>query len=258
VTLDGRVALVTGANHGIGAATAIRLAAAGAAVVVTYLRTRVDDDAGTPPRYNVNRMTSGDVVVDTITRAGGRALAVEADLLDRATPSRVFDAAEEAFGRVEILVNNATGWCRRDSFTDTVTSETFATTFGVDAQAAALLIAEMARRHIAAGASWGRIVGMTSGGELGFPGEVTYGAAKAAQENFTQSAAVELAPYGITANVVHPPVTDTGWVDEGVRAFVESDPVLVHIAEPDEVAGVITWLCTDDARMVSGNIIRMR
>ena len=78
--------------------------------------------------------------------------------------------------------------------------------------AAALLIAEFARRHIARGADWGRIIGLTSGGGLGFPEEVSYGAAKAAQVNYTMSAALELAPYGITANMVHPPVTDTGWV----------------------------------------------
>ena len=117
----------------------------------------------------------------------------------------------------------------------------------------------MATRHLAAGATWGRIVGMTSGSESGgFPGEVTYGAAKAAQENFTLSAATELGRHGITANIVHPPVTDTGWVDDGIRALVADDPVLVHVAEPDEVAKVIAWLCSDDAGMVTGNVIRMR
>jgi 3-oxoacyl-[acyl-carrier protein] reductase len=259
VSLTGRVALVTGANHGIGAATAVRLAAAGAAVVVTYLRTTVDEDPDVPAAYNANRMRAGDAVVEAIARAGGRGIAVEADLLDPATPARLFDAAEQSFGRVEILVNNATGWCRRDSFRDSVTADTFDTTFGVDARAAALLIAEMARRHLAADATWGRIVGMTSGSESGgFPGEVTYGAAKAAQVNFTLSAATELGRHGVTANVVHPPVTDTGWVSDDVRAFVADDPVLVHVAEPDEVAKVIAWLCSDDARMVSGSVIRMR
>lgn len=71
----------------------------------------------------------------------------------------------------------------------------------------ARLIGEFARRDAARGATWGRIVGLTSGGPMGFPNEVSYGAAKAALENYTMSAAFELAPLGVTANVVHPPVT---------------------------------------------------
>ena len=67
------------------------------------------------------------------------------------------------------------------------------------------MIAEFARRHIARQATWGRVIGLTSGGELGFPEEVSYSAAKAAQVNYTMSAAVELAPFGVTANMVHPP-----------------------------------------------------
>src|SRR5437868_6437447 len=106
--LEGRVALVTGANHGIGAATAQALAARGAAVVVTYLRVRDEPDPGVPERYRDNRLQTADAVVAVITQAGGRAVAVEADLIDLETPSRLFDAAEADFGTVDILVNNAT------------------------------------------------------------------------------------------------------------------------------------------------------
>src|SRR5262249_6913569 len=146
------------------------------------------------------------------------------------TPQRLFDAAEAAFGPVEILVNNATGW-RQDTFLSTetdrlgrgleqLTAASATQVLEVDARGSALLIAEFARRHIARDATWGRIVGLTSGGPLGFPSEVSYGAAKAALENYAMSAALELAPYGITSNVVHPPVTDTGWVTQAVRQFV--------------------------------------
>lgn len=93
---------------------------------------------------------------------------------------------------------------------------------------------------------------------MGFPGEVSYGAAKAALENYTMSASIELAGDGVTANVVYPPVTDTGWITEGVRAFVDESADHVHIAEPAEVAEVIGWLSTDAARLVTGNIIRLR
>ena len=124
--------------------------------------------------------------------------------------------------------------------------------------APALMIAEFARRHAARGADWGRIVGLTSGGELGFPEEVSYGAAKAAQENYTMSAALELAPLGITANMVHPPVTDTGWVTDAVRAAVAADAALIHIASPAEVAEVIAYLASDAAALITGNVITLR
>ena len=99
---------------------------------------------------------------------------------------------------------------------------------------------------------------LTSGGRDGFPGEVSYGAAKAALESYTLSAARELAKSGVTANIVYPPVTDTGWVNDGVRAFVDSSPDHIHVADPSDVAEVIVWLCSDAARMITGNIIRMR
>ncbi|MEO8265079.1 MAG: SDR family oxidoreductase [Ilumatobacteraceae bacterium] len=263
------VAIVTGANHGIGAATAERFAAAGVAVVITYLRRRVTSDPETPERYQQNRMTSGDTLAERITAAGGHAIAVEADLLDATTPPMLFDRAESEFGAVDILINNATGWMSGDSFaaggTDVVgratpgmTAELFDQTFGVDARAGALMIAEFARRLIARDGNWGRIVGLTSGGPNGFPSEVTYGAAKLALENYTMSAATELGRRGVTANMVHPPITDSGWVNDAIREFTATSTEQFHVADPDDVAAVIAWLCTDEARMVTGNVIRMR
>jgi len=263
------VAIVTGANHGIGAAAAEALAGQGAAVLVAFLRTRVADDAATPERYQQNRLTDGDAVAARINDVGGRAIAVEADLLDPTAPTRIFDLAEAELGPVDILINNATGWTSGDSFTagivdgvgrtaSAVTADLFERTFGVDARAAALLIAEFSARLIGRDCRWGRIVGLTSGGSNGFPSEVTYGAAKAALENYTMSAALELGRRGVTANMIHPPITDTGWVSDSVRQFAEQSADHFHVAEPEEVARVIAWLCTDDARMITGNIIRMR
>src|SRR6516165_9821180 len=202
IVTTGHTAIVTGANHGIGAATAAALARGGCAVLCTFLR--VDDpvDPGTPQTYRDNRAHDATAVTDRIREDGGRAVAVEADLSDPAAPALLFDTAEEQFGPVDVLVNNATGWL----------ADTFAA------------------RHIAREASWGRIIGLASGGELGFPEEVSYGAAKAAQVNYTMSAALELAPFGITANMVYPPVTDTGWVTDAVRDDVAANPLLIHIA----------------------------
>jgi 3-oxoacyl-[acyl-carrier protein] reductase len=108
------------------------------------------------------------------------------------------------------------------------------------------------------GADWGRIIGLTSAGELGFPEEVSYGAAKAAQTNYTMSAAGELAPFGVTANMVHPPVTDTGWVTDAIRQAVAASTSLFHIASPAEVAEVIAYLASDAAALISANVITLR
>jgi 3-oxoacyl-[acyl-carrier protein] reductase len=124
--------------------------------------------------------------------------------------------------------------------------------------AAALMISEFARRHIARGGTWGRIIGLTSGGDLGFPEEVSYGAAKAAQTNYTMSAALELAQFGITANMVHPPVTDTGWVTGAVRDAVAASPSHIHIASPEQVAEVIAYLASDAASLITPNVITLR
>jgi 3-oxoacyl-[acyl-carrier protein] reductase len=260
--MPGRVAIVTGGNQGIGAATAIALAARSTAVLVSFLRVDDPPAPGLPDRYRRDRAGDADPVVAAIRAAGGTAVAVEADLLHPDAPAALFDRAESELGPVSILVNNASGWVA-DTFTP-ATSDRFARTlrpvsaatfdqqFGVDARAAALLIAELARRHLARGADWGRIVGLTSGGPDGFAQEVSYGAAKAALENYTMAAATELRPYGITANIVYPPVTDTGWVTDEVAA--ETD----RVAQPEEVAEVIAWLASDAARLVTGNRIRLR
>jgi 3-oxoacyl-[acyl-carrier protein] reductase len=266
--LEGRVALVTGANHGIGASTAEALAEQGARVVVTYLRLRDEHDPATPRAYGENRARDGSAVVARIRERGGQVEALEADLAEAEAIPRLFDFAENRFGPVEILVNNASGWLP-DTFggedsdplgrrTGSVTAATHDRLFAVDARAAGLLIAEFARRHIARGASWGRIVGLTSGGPLGFPGEVSYGAAKAAQVNYAMSAALELARHGITANVVHPPVTDTGWVTPAVQTLVENSEDLFHVADPREVAEVIAWLASDLGRLITANVIQLR
>lgn len=264
--LGGHVALVSGANHGIGAATAKALSACGASVFLTYYR--VSDPEDYPEPYRVNRTKSADQVVAAIRSAGGQARAMEADLRESAVVPELFDAAERAFGQVDILVNNATGWVA-DSFapdtqhvtglgSELLSPSSLDQVFEVDARGGALMIAEFGRRHIARRGTWGRIIGLTSGGPLGFPSEVSYGAAKAALENYTMSAAFELAEYGITANLVYPPVTDTGWVTDSVREHVENTMELLHIVRPEEVAEIIVFLSSDHAHLITANKIHLR
>lgn len=211
------------------------------------------------------RAATADAAVEAIQKGGGRAVAIS----DQAAPRGLFDEAERSLGPVEILINNASSWLKdtfrpateRDRFgrrLSPVSIESFDRQFAVDARASALCIAEFARRHVERQAKWGRIIGLTSGGSLGFPQEVSYGAAKAALENYTMSAAFELAEFGVTANMVHPPVTDTGWVTEEVRRAVHDSPELLHVSQPEEVADVIRWLASPAADLVTANLIRLR
>ena len=154
------VAIVTGANHGIGAATARALARQGCAVLCAYFRVVEPTDPGTPQLYRDNRTSNAGSVLGSIISAGGRAIAMEADLSDPATPGWLFDVAEKQLGPVDILVNNATGWLA-DSFAaaqadrlgrslEPVTAATWTRQFSVDAMAPALMIAEYAAALITA------------------------------------------------------------------------------------------------------------
>lgn len=249
---------MTGANHGIGAAVATALAERGADVLATYLR--LDDDG--------SRGRGADDVVAGVESFGRRCHAVEVDLAADGVVGALFDTAEAELGPVSVLVHNASGW-RKDSFSaggsdlfgraqHAVTPESIDSQLRVDARAGALLMQDFIARHRARASTWGRIVTLTSAGTEGFPGEASYGAAKAALVSYTLTAASEMAADGVSVNVVYPPVTDTGWVTDEVRDFVATDHEHHHVAEPEEVAEVIAWLCADANRLVTGNVVRLR
>lgn len=259
--LPGRVALVTGANHGIGAATARALATAGCAVFIHFLRTRPIDEPGA-----AQRMHSATQVINEIRSAGGRAESWEADLALPENVPALFDRAEAAFGRVEIVVNNAAvsehdtfdprpdarDWAGRP--TAHLTAESHDRHFAVNTRAVGQMIAEHARRHLASGGTWGRIINVSTDASPSFPGEVSYGASKYAMESYSRAAAWELGRFGITVNVVSPGPTDTGWITPEMVEDMKRTTPLGRVGTPNDIADVIVFLASDGARWITGQL----
>jgi 3-oxoacyl-[acyl-carrier protein] reductase len=271
--LQGKVALVTGANHGIGAATARGLAAEGASVLINYLRMPPLGDEKTGARlnlYDARRAQGADAAVQSIRERGGSAEAIEADLSNPATIPLLFDRAEAVFGPVDILVNNA-DHCTADSFVPEsllksdrapagygiagLTSVSHDAHFAVNSRAVALLIAEFARRRIERNMYGGCIITISTDGAPGFSHEISYGASKYAAESYTRAAALELGAYGITANIISPGPIQTGWISPELEAQIIKDTPLGRVGQLEDVADVIVFLASEQGRWVSGQMI---
>ena len=230
--------------------------------------------AGTPgvPFYHSQLAKSADEVLAEIREMGCEADAWEADLADVSLIPMVYDRAEHRLGPVEIVVNNAAYW-EADTFVPSgaeldnklvelwtdrpkgITANSFDRLFAVNTRAPALMIAEFARRHIARRARWGRIVNVSTAGAERFPSEISYGASKYALESYTRSAAMELGKFGINVNVVSPGPVQTGWITaELERAILPTIP-LGRTRNPEDVADVIVFLASHQARWVTGQRI---
>lgn len=278
--LSGKVAVVTGANNprGIGAAIARALAVQGAALYVTYYRQEIpaevsrEAESGIPGLSLYQWLSAKDAgeVIDDVRASGGHIEAWEVDLAVPAACAEVFDRAEKAFGPVEILVNNAAFWAPDSFLPDgviegkpsagggpirTLDVQEHDRHFHVNVRAPALLIREFARRHIERDARWGRIINVSTDGASCFPTEVSYGASKYALESLTRSAAVELGPYGITVNVVAPGPTQTGYIAPQAEAALVQETPLRRIGDPADVADVVVFLASEQARWVTGQLI---
>jgi 3-oxoacyl-[acyl-carrier protein] reductase len=282
--LKNKVVIVTGGNNplGIGAATAKAFAAQGAAVFISYLRGALGPSSEPVPDakdlrspgtsfYLAQQRKSADEVVKAIREQSARAEAFEADLADPGVIPQLFDHAEKAFGPVDVLVNNA-AQCDADTFTPqsqlsaesravddfpmrTITAETHDRHFAVNSRAVALMMAEYSRRIVERNARWGRIINVSTDGASGFGTEVSYGASKHAMESYSRAAAKELGRYGITVNVVSLGPIQTGWIPDDMEKKIASGTPLGRVGQPGDVADVIVYLASEQARWITGQLI---
>ncbi|MDE1184529.1 SDR family oxidoreductase [Paraburkholderia sp.] len=234
-----RVAIVTGASRGIGAAIAQRLAADGFAVVVNYASSPAEADA----------------LVAQLNANGGRAIAVQADVASADAVRRMFDVAEQELGKVDVLVNNA-GILKTVPLADT-SDALFDRTFAINVRGTFNTLREAADRMN----DGGRIVNFSSTTlALNMPGYAIYNATKAAVESFTHVFAKELRGRNITVNAVAPgPIATSlfldGKTDEQVQTFAKMPP-LQRLGQPDDIASVVSFLAGADAGWVNGQVLR--
>lgn len=278
--LEDKVVVVTGANnpYGIGAAIAKAFGRQHAKVFLHYFRNSsmpMTTEVTTPGEafYRSQQAKHPTEVMHKVTDLNGQAEAWEADLADATLIPALFDRAEKAFGPVDVLVNNAAHWegdtflpsgtelanKLHELFTErrpqSVSAASFDRLFAVNTRAPVLLMAEFARRHIARQATWGRMINVSTAGAYCFPSEISYGASKFALESYTRSAAVELGSVGVTVNTVSLGPVQTGWITSELEQQILPTIPLGRIGRPEDVADVVVFLASEQARWVTGQKI---
>jgi 3-oxoacyl-[acyl-carrier protein] reductase len=244
---DNRVALVTGGGRGIGAATARRLASEGAAVVVADL-----DQA------------PAQEVVSEIEAAGGRGLAVACDVTQRASVEAMFEQAIEKYAQLDILV--ACAGIIRDNLIHKMTDDDWDAVINTHLKGT-FLCAQAAQKHMTP-RKYGKMVFLSSTSALGNRGQANYSTAKAGLQGMAKTLALELGRFNINVNAVAPGFVDTRMTQataermgvdyeqfkQGAAAMIP----LQRVGTPDDLAGAISFLCSDDAGFVSGQVLYVR
>jgi enoyl-[acyl-carrier protein] reductase III len=239
IDLQGKVALVTGGSRGIGKAVALRLAGQGAEVVINYVRHR----------------SSAEETVAAIAAAGGRCLAIKANLADEASLAALFTELRTHYSRLDMVISNAASGVLRP--VRELTSHHWDWAVNVNARAL-LLLTQQALPLMAKG---GRIVAISSIGAVrAIPGYTVVGASKGALESLVRHLAVELGSQGITINTVRAGVVDT----DALKKFPNRAEILAgsmartplgRLATPEDVADVTLFLCSELAAMVHGQAV---
>ena len=243
-TTEQRVAIVTGAARGIGAATAVRLAAEGRAVAVLDL-----DEAACKE------------TVEKITAAGGKAIAVGADVSDEAQVEAAVARVAAELGAPTILVNNA--GVLRDNLLFKMSASDWDTVMNVHLRGA-FLMTRAVQKHMV-DAKFGRVVNLSSSSALGNRGQANYSAAKAGLQGFTKTLAIELGKFGVTANAIAPGfiVTDmtkatAARIGRDWEEYVAERATAIPVAragQPEDIAHTVSFLVSEGAGFVSGQVI---
>jgi len=244
---EGRVALLTGAGRGIGAATARRLASEGAAVAVAD----IDDEPAAE-------------VVAEVEKAGGRGLALACDVTRREAVEAMFERAVAGFGRVDILV--ACAGIIRDNLIHRMTDGDWDAVIDTHLKGT-FLCAQAAQRQMVPN-RYGKMVFLSSTSALGNRGQTNYSTAKAGLQGMARTLAIELGQFNINVNAVAPGFVDTrmtqataermGLDYETFKSAVASQTPLQRVGTPEDLAAVIAFLCSDDASYVSGQTLYVR
>jgi 3-oxoacyl-[acyl-carrier protein] reductase len=241
---DSRVAIVTGAARGIGAATAKRLAADGFAVAVVDL-----DEAATKD------------TVQEIEGAGGRALGVGADVSDAEQVQAAVDRIAAELGAPVVLVNNA--GVTRDNMLFKMTEADWDVVMNVHLRGS-FLMTRACQKHMVE-AKWGRVVNLSSTSALGNRGQANYSAAKAGLQGFTKTLAIELGKFGVTANAVAPGFIQTEMTkatadrlgvgfDDFIQFNASQIPV-ARVGQPEDIAHLVSFFVSEGAGFISGQVV---
>ena len=239
------IALVTGASRkiGIGAAIALALAESGWDVATTLWRPY---DATMPWG---SESSEAEAILDQVRRCSSRAISVEADLSDPGSPAHIFDFVEEALGPVTALVMAHCQSVDSDIYTTSV--ESFDLHYAINARATWLLIQEFGKRYQDQEGN-GRIISITSDHTVG---NLPYGASKGAMDRIVLAAAHELKALGVTANVINPGATDTGWMTEDMKEAVKHSTPLGRVGMPQDCANLVKFLCAKEGGWINGQLL---